>query len=74
MLIEAKTIDPHSDAGKLFNDTIVEPVKRFTLPTVEKLGMAPDPVIEKMLTAEYPLLPKPGANYYADWERRLLKL
>ena len=74
MLIEAKTIDPHSDAVKLFNDTIVEPVKRFTLPTVEKLGMAPDPVIEKMLTAEYPLLPKPGADYYADWERRLLKL
>jgi sulfonate transport system substrate-binding protein len=74
MLIEAKTIDPHPDAVKLFNDTIVEPVNRFTLPTVEKLGMAPDPVIEKMLTAEYPLLPKPGANYYADWERRPLKL
>jgi ABC-type nitrate/sulfonate/bicarbonate transport system substrate-binding protein len=74
MLIEAKTIDPHPDPAKLFNDAIVEPTKRFTLPAVEKLGMQPDPEIEKMLTGEYPLLPKPVASYYADWERRLLKL
>jgi hypothetical protein len=74
MLVEAKTIDPHPDPAKLFNDAIVEPVKRFTLPVVEKLGVEPDPVIEKMLIAEYPLLPKPDDTYYADWERRLLKL
>jgi sulfonate transport system substrate-binding protein len=74
MLVEAKTVDPHPDPAKLFNDAIVEPVKRFTLPVVEKLGIEPDPVIEKMLVAEYPLLPKPDATYYADWERRLLKL
>jgi ABC-type nitrate/sulfonate/bicarbonate transport system substrate-binding protein len=74
MLIEAKTIDAHPDAAKLFADTIIEPVKRFTLPAVEALGIDADPVIEKMLVADYPLLPKPDASYYADWERRLLKL
>jgi hypothetical protein len=74
MLIEAKTIEPHADPGKLFNDAIVEPVKRFTLPAVGKLGIEPDPQIEKMLVGEYPFLPKPNATYYADWERRALKL
>jgi sulfonate transport system substrate-binding protein len=73
MLVTAKTIDQHPDPAKLFNDAIVEPVKRFTLPAVEKLGIEPDQVVEKMLTAEYPLLPKPNATYYADWERRLQK-
>jgi ABC-type nitrate/sulfonate/bicarbonate transport system substrate-binding protein len=73
MLVRAKTIDPHPDPAKLFNDAIVEPVKRFTLPAVEELGLQPDPELDKMLTADYPLLPKPAASYYADWERRLLK-
>jgi ABC-type nitrate/sulfonate/bicarbonate transport system substrate-binding protein len=74
MLIEAKTIDAHPDPEKLFNDAIVEPIKRFTLPAVDALGMQPDPEIERMLTGEYPLLPKPNASYYADWERRIPKL
>jgi ABC-type nitrate/sulfonate/bicarbonate transport system substrate-binding protein len=73
MLVVVKTIDPHSDPAKLFNDAIVEPTKRFTLPAVEELGLQPDPEIEKMLRAEYPLLPKPVESYYADWERRLLR-
>jgi len=27
-----------------------------------------------MLKGGYPLLPKPVESYYADWERRLLKI
>ncbi len=73
MLVQAKTIDPHPDPAKLFNDTIVEPTKRFTLPAAEELGLQPDPEIEMMLKGEYPFLPKPVDTYYADWERRLLK-
>ena len=74
MLVKAKTIDPHPDPVKLFNDAIVEPAKRFTLPAVEELGLQPDPEIEKMLKGEYPLLPKSVDSYYADWERRILKI
>jgi ABC-type nitrate/sulfonate/bicarbonate transport system substrate-binding protein len=73
MLVLAKTIDPHPNPAQLFNDAIVEPTKRFTLPAVEELGLQPDPEIEKMLKADYPLLPKPAESYYTDWERRLLK-
>ena len=43
MLVQAKTIDPLPDPAKLFNDAIVEPVKRFTLPAVEELGLRPTP-------------------------------
>ena len=73
MAVQAKTIDPHPDPAKLFNDAIVEPAKRFTLPAVEELGLQPDLEIEKMLKGEYPLLPKSVDSYYADWERRILK-
>jgi NitT/TauT family transport system substrate-binding protein len=73
MMVQAKTIDPHPDPAKLFNDAIVEPTKRLTLPAVEELGLQPDPEIEKMLKGEYPLLPKPVDSYYTDWERRILK-
>ena len=73
MLVEVKTIDPHPDPAKLFNDGIVEPTKRFTFPVVEELGLQPDPEIEKMLKGDFPFLPKPVESYYADWERRLLK-
>ena len=69
MMVQAKTIDPHPDPAKLFNDGIVEPTKRFTLPAVEELGLQPDPEIEAMLKGGYPLLPKPVESYYADWER-----
>jgi ABC-type nitrate/sulfonate/bicarbonate transport system substrate-binding protein len=73
MMVQAKTIDPHPDPAKLFNDGIVEPTKRLTLPVAEELGLQPDPEIEKILKGDYPLLPKPVESYYADWERRLLK-
>ncbi len=73
MIVQAKTIDPSADPAKLFNETIVEPTKRFTLPAVEQLGLQPDADIESMLRGDYPFLPKPVATYYADWEHRLLK-
>jgi len=74
MLLLVKTIDPHPDPAKLFNDTIVEPTKRLTLPAAEELGLQHDPEIERMLKGDYPFLPKPVESYYADWERRLLKM
>jgi ABC-type nitrate/sulfonate/bicarbonate transport system substrate-binding protein len=74
MLVRNKTIDPHPDPAKLFNETIAEPTRRFTLPVVEEFGMQPDPDIESMLKGDYPFLPKPVESYYADWERRLLKM
>jgi NitT/TauT family transport system substrate-binding protein len=74
MLVQAKTIDPHPDPARLFNETIVEPTKRFVLPVAEELGLQPDLEIENMLKGDYPFLPKPTASYYADWERRLLKM
>jgi len=69
MLVQNKTIDALSDPMKLFDAAIVEPTKRFTLPAVEALGLLPDPDINAMLQGEYPFLPKPASNYYADWER-----
>ena len=74
MMVQVKTIDPHPDPAKLFNDGIVEPAKRLTLPAVEELGLQPDPEIEKILKGDYPLLPKSVESYYADWERRLLRM
>jgi NitT/TauT family transport system substrate-binding protein len=73
MMVEAKTIEPHPDPAKLFNDAIVEPAKKFVLPAVEELGWQPDDQIEAMLKGEYPLLSRPPSSYYADWERRIVK-
>jgi hypothetical protein len=36
--------------------------------------LQPDPEIEKILKGDYPLLPKSVESYYADWERRLLRM
>jgi len=73
MMVQVKTVDPHPDPAKLFNDGIVEPAKRLTLPAVEELGLQPDLDMEAMLKGDYPFLPKPVESYYADWERRLLR-
>ncbi len=74
MLVRNKTIDAHPDPAKLFDAAIVEPAKRFTLPAVEALGLQPDPDIDAMLRGDYPFLPTPVSDYYADWERHQLKL
>jgi ABC-type nitrate/sulfonate/bicarbonate transport system substrate-binding protein len=74
MLVAAKTIEPHPDPAKLFQDRIIEPAHRFVLPAVEEVGFDPDPAIEQMLRATYPMLKQPVEHYYAEWERRLLGL
>jgi hypothetical protein len=73
MLVQAKTIDTHPDPAGLINNTVVEPTKRFVLPALAELGEQKDEQIAAMLKGEYPLLPKPTASYYADWEYRLGK-
>ena len=60
MMVQVKTIDPHPDPAKLFNDTIVEPTKRLTLPAAEELGLQHDPEIERMLKGDYPVLAEAG--------------
>jgi ABC-type nitrate/sulfonate/bicarbonate transport system substrate-binding protein len=74
MMVAAKTIDAHPDPAKLFNDAVIEPVKRYVLPAVEELGLQADDQIEAMLKGEYPLLPRPVASYYAEWEKKMLKV
>ena len=74
MLVAAKTIEPHPDPAKLFQERIIEPAHRFVLPAVEEVGVAPDPAVDHMLRASYPMLKQPVEDYYADWERRALGL
>jgi NitT/TauT family transport system substrate-binding protein len=74
MMVQAKTIDRHPDPAKLFNDAVVEPAKRYLYPAVEQLGLQADDQIDGMLKGEYPLLPMPVASYYAEWEKKALKI
>jgi NitT/TauT family transport system substrate-binding protein len=74
MMVEAKTIDAHSNPAELFNNSVIEPAKLYVIPALEELGLQADEAIETMLKGEYPLLPKPVASYYADWERKALKI
>jgi ABC-type nitrate/sulfonate/bicarbonate transport system substrate-binding protein len=74
MMVQAKTIDRHPDPAKLFNDAVVEPTKRYLYPAVEQLGLQADDQIDGMLKGEYPLLPMPVASYYAEWEKKALKI
>jgi NitT/TauT family transport system substrate-binding protein len=74
MMVQAKTIDRHPDPAKLFNDAVVEPTKKYLYPAVEQLGLQADDQIDGMLKGEYPLLPMPVASYYAEWEKKALKI
>jgi hypothetical protein len=74
MMLVAKTIEPHPDPRKLFNDAVIEPAKRYILPALDELGMQPDEQMDAMLTGDYPLLPNPIASYYSDWENKALKI
>lgn len=69
MMVQAKTIDAHPDPAKLFNDAVIEPAKRYLLPALEALGLQADDQVEAMLKGEYPLLSRPVASYYAEWEK-----
>jgi len=54
MLLEAKTVDPHPDPMKLFEERIVAPTRQFTLPAVERLGIESDPALEKNARSRIP--------------------
>ena len=72
MLVAGKAMDAVSDPTKLFEETVIEPTRRITLPALEELGWDKDPGVEAMLRSAYPMLPKPPEAYYAPWERKLL--
>jgi ABC-type nitrate/sulfonate/bicarbonate transport system substrate-binding protein len=73
MLVQARTIESHPDPAKLIAEAVVEPAKRYVEPALAELGLQSDPQVEAMLKGDYPLLLKPPASYYADWERRLMR-
>jgi ABC-type nitrate/sulfonate/bicarbonate transport system substrate-binding protein len=72
MLVAGKAMDAVGDPAKLFEEAVLEPTRRLTLPVLEELGWEKDAVVQDMLRGPYPLLPKPPEAYYADWEKKLL--
>ncbi|MGO8919495.1 MAG: ABC transporter substrate-binding protein [Stellaceae bacterium] len=72
MLVAGKALDAVSDPAALFEEVVIEPTRRITLPALEELGWDKDAVVQDMLRASYPLLAKPPEAYYADWEKKLL--
>jgi NitT/TauT family transport system substrate-binding protein len=69
LLMAGKVIDPVENPARMFDEYFVKPVERFTLPALAELGRRPDPVVAEMLSASYPMLPKPPQEYWASWER-----
>lgn len=62
------------DALKMMQSYFIDPVLKFTLPALDEVGMQSDPVIKHMLSASYPLLPKPTQEYLSKWDKDLLRL
>jgi ABC-type nitrate/sulfonate/bicarbonate transport system substrate-binding protein len=71
MLVAGKALDAVSDPATLFEEAVIEPTRRITLPALAELGWDKDPVVQDMLRASYPLLAKPPEAYYAEWEKKL---
>jgi ABC-type nitrate/sulfonate/bicarbonate transport system substrate-binding protein len=74
MLVAGKAMDAAADPAKLFDEAVIEPTQRITLPALEELGWSKDAVVQDMLRATYPLLPRPPEAYYAEWEKKLLAM
>lgn len=74
MLVAGKAMDAVADPAKLFEEAVIEPTRQITLPVLDELGWDKDSVVQDMLRASYPLLPKPPEAYYAEWEKKLLGL
>jgi hypothetical protein len=70
MLVAGKAMEAVGDPVKLFAEAVIEPTRRITLPALEELGWDKDAVVQDMLHAPYPLLPKPPEAYYAEWEKK----
>ncbi len=74
MLAAGKALDAASDPGRLFEEAVIEPTRRITLPALDALGWDKDAVVQDMLRASYPLLAKPPEAYYAEWEKKQLAI
>ncbi len=74
MLVAGKAMDAVADPAKLFEQSVLEPTREITVPVLDELGWDKDRVVQEMLRAPYPLLPKPPEAYYAAWEKKLLGL
>jgi len=74
MLVAGKAMDAVADPAKLFEEAVIAPTREITVPVLDELGWDKDGVVQDMLRAAYPLLPKPPAAYYAQWEKKLLGL
>ncbi len=74
MLAAGKALDTVSDPARLFEEAVIEPTRRITLPALDALGWDKDAVVQDMLRASYPLLTKPPEAYYAEWEKKLLSI
>ncbi|MBN9427363.1 MAG: ABC transporter substrate-binding protein [Burkholderiales bacterium] len=66
-------IQPVPDVEAMMKSYFVDPVLKFTLPAAQELGMLPDPVVKRMLTASYPMLKNPAEAYHMAWDKELLK-
>lgn len=67
-------IDPVADVDAMMKSYFIDPALKFTLPALQELGMRPDPVLKRMLAANYPLLRKPTEAYHTAWDKMLLSL
>jgi ABC-type nitrate/sulfonate/bicarbonate transport system substrate-binding protein len=74
MLAQGKALETAVDPTRLFEETVIEPTRRITLPALDALGWDKDAVVQDMLRASYPLLAKPPEDYYAEWEKKLLSI
>lgn len=72
--ILGEIMKPVENADNMMQSYFVEPAKKFVLPVLEEIGMQPDPQIKKMLSASFPLLSKPAAEYQTEWDKRILRL
>ena len=73
MLVRTGTIDKPDDAAAMYKAAIIEPCQRFVLPAAQAVGIDKDPDMQAMIAGEYPLLPRPAAEYRGPWEEMLLK-
>lgn len=60
-------------ARKLIEQSVIEPTKRLSYPALQDIGVQKDLLVNDMLRASFPMLPKPVEAYQADWERELLR-
>lgn len=73
LLLAGKVLDPVDAPEKLIEQSVIEPTKRLSYPALQDIGVQKDLLVNDMLRASFPMLPKPVEAYQADWERELLR-